>query len=228
MGSILGLKQKGFFNGVTRQNAPLIVIRGVCGILGTITFTSCFKILPQGIGTTVIATNPIIITVIAHFSFGEPVKRFEIAAIALTFVGITLLSLSKNTTEIEQKTSTYRLGVVYGLLTSFAMASITCMSRTLKSVDTFSLQFCHMSIGLVLIVLITAFTPREGPLYSYDRSSTYYLVLFGGLTNVIAIFTYTYASQHSKSTNIALLKYIGVLYSFIADLFVFQERFTSL
>jgi drug/metabolite transporter (DMT)-like permease len=48
----------------------------------------------------------------------------------------------------------------------------------------------------------------------------------GGVFNCICIYLFTYASQHSAPTTLALLRYIGVFYSFLFDLFIFEESFS--
>ena len=59
-------------------------------------------------------------------------------------------------------------------------------------------------------------------------SGTWSLLLIAGSTNCVAIFLFTYASQHSKSATVALLRYIGVFFNFMIDLLVFRETFTAM
>lgn len=86
----------------------------------------------------------------------------------MTFVGIALLSMSKHTSEIEQKTSEYRLGLLLGLLSATLIASITILSRTLKSVDTLCLSFAHSTIGTFVASVIILLAPHEGSLFSFE------------------------------------------------------------
>ena len=50
----------------------------------------------------------------------------------------------------------------------------------------------------------------------------------GGVANCLAMLIMIYSTQHCRSPSVALLGYIGVLYSFFADFLVFNESFTTL
>ena len=50
----------------------------------------------------------------------------------------------------------------------------------------------------------------------------------GGVANCSGMFFWVYSTQHAKSTLVALLRYIGVFYSFLIDMIVFKESFSFL
>jgi drug/metabolite transporter (DMT)-like permease len=82
-------------------------------------------------------------------------------------------------------------------------------------------------IGLTLLT-IALLSTRDGPLYSFPDRSTYICLVIGGLANCVSMNIQTYTTQHSKSGNIALLRFISVLYSFMVDLIIFRENFNWL
>ena len=52
--------------------------------------------------------------------------------------------------------------------------------------------------------------------------------MIGGIANTISINIGTYTIQRSKAMNIALLRFLGVIYAFLVDLLFFKETFTPM
>ena len=50
------------------------------GNLGYLAFTMVYKLLPLGIGATVIATNPFAISIMAYLFLGEKTSFFEVVS----------------------------------------------------------------------------------------------------------------------------------------------------
>ena len=65
------------------------------GNLGYLAFTMVYKLLPLGIGATVIATNPFAISIMAYLFLGEKTSFFEVAAICVSFAGIAMMAFSQ-------------------------------------------------------------------------------------------------------------------------------------
>ena len=84
-----------FFDGLTRKNMVYFAARALIGHIGNITFIWMFKLLPLGIGSTIVYSNPIMITFMSHFLLNESATRVEVAAIFASFLGIVLLSFGK-------------------------------------------------------------------------------------------------------------------------------------
>jgi len=53
--------------------------------------------LPLGIGSTVLASNPFFITFLAYFFLGDRVTFCELAAIVVSFSGIAMMAMSNPT-----------------------------------------------------------------------------------------------------------------------------------
>jgi drug/metabolite transporter (DMT)-like permease len=224
---ILFYKNEGFLKGFKPEHTKVFFARAIIGVFGIFSMTWMYSLLPMGIGATITATNPIILSFLAHHFLNEPSSGREITVIVVTFLGICLLSLAQEYSLAVKNTTYYRLGIALGLVTAVCLATNNILTRKLKAVDTDCLQFCHMIIGLVILSTSLLFT-HEGALYSFPDRSTYIYLVIGGFANCVSMNIGTYTIQHSKSTNIALLRFVGVTYSFLVDLVIFREHFNWL
>jgi len=142
-------------------------------------------------------------------------------------VGIAITSLAKPSR--DDRVYEYNLGIVLGVVTAFGRALLMTLTRKLKSVDTTCLMFNHMAIGTVFMLTLLMTSPYEpSDSFVYDQGSTYWYLMLGGVANCVGIFYSTYNNQHSKPTTVVLFRYIGIFYSFLIDLFVFNESFNFL
>lgn len=221
---IVVVRNTGYFTGFTKDNLAIFFVRAFFGNAAYITMTWAYKLIPLGIGATIIAANPILITCISHFFLGERASLIETAAIVVSLIGVLLLGTAKMGEGVEGQA--YIKGVLLAGFTCFGMTMVTILGRKLKSVDTECLMFNQFAIGTAIAVGLLLGSPYEYDSFRYDQGSTYTYILVGGLFNFLCLYLFTYASQHSVPTTLALLRYIGVFYSFLFDLTVFKESFT--
>jgi drug/metabolite transporter (DMT)-like permease len=80
-----------------------------------------YMLLPMGIGATILATNPLILTLLAHYFLNEPASHLDLSVILITFLGIAVLSFGSSTKGMDSHN--YKLGCFVGLLTSFCQAT---------------------------------------------------------------------------------------------------------
>jgi drug/metabolite transporter (DMT)-like permease len=59
------------WNGITKEHLTPLFLRTIIGNLGFFTFTLVYKLLPLGIGATLIASNPIVISILAFLFLQE-------------------------------------------------------------------------------------------------------------------------------------------------------------
>ena len=58
-------------------------------------FTLVYKLLPLGIGATLIASNPFVITILAYLFLQEQILCFEVPAVFVSFIGIIFMAVSR-------------------------------------------------------------------------------------------------------------------------------------
>jgi drug/metabolite transporter (DMT)-like permease len=110
---------------------------------------------------------------------------------------------------------------MYAVYTALGIALITLITRKLKEVETSSLMLGHSIVGWFLYSVIIAFAQGFNS-FNYQSNTTYIYLIIGGIANCTAQYAWTFAAQRSNATLCVLLKYSGVFYSFLVDLFVFR------
>lgn len=59
------------WTGINKEHLTPFFLRTIIGTLGFFSFTLVYKLLPLGIGATLIASNPIVITILAYLFLQE-------------------------------------------------------------------------------------------------------------------------------------------------------------
>ena len=168
MGIILAYRRLSPLDGFTPQTNLYFWTRAVVGQIGFFTFTWTYKLLPLGIGATILATNPILITLLAYFLIKEPVSQIDTAAILISFSGIAIMSLAKGSSLHESEQSNYIMGIAVACFTSFVIALTTILGRKLKSLDTNTLMFNHMGFGTLGMFIVLLVTPQDRKPLSFE------------------------------------------------------------
>jgi len=239
MSAVLYIKDVKPFDGYSPEMLPSFIARLVVGNLTYFAFTAVYKLLPLGIGGAILSTDPIFVVILAAIVLSDKVRVIEVVSIAISIVGIVLMSigddpdpmilqdeiilLDKSGSEVK-----YLTGIALAIATSIGMAIAAIVSRKLKGFNTIALTFHMMWSGTVMSVVLFLFEDKATPYFRYDDSSTYLLLLIAGLANASAMLMLQYAWQHCRSSEVALLRYIQVIYNFSIDLVVFHEEFTML
>ena len=119
---------------------------------------------------------------------------------------------------------------MFGLFCAFAsslfVATVGVSSRALKHVATPVVTFYHSIVGIIVfsVVIITQGMLDEFRFSSYTEQQKLLMVI-GSLFDTLAIYSTTVAFQSDSSGFVALLSYLTVVYSFVADQVIFHEEF---
>jgi drug/metabolite transporter (DMT)-like permease len=216
------------YDGFTRDKLPTLMLRLIIGNLTYICFTATYKLLPLGIGATIIAMNPFLIAILQAFLLADRPKLIEVAAIVISFIGIVIMSTGHKIDPLDpEMLSHYLFGILIAVATATGMAFSTITSRMLKGFNTTALMFNHMLFGTALAGALFYFDKKPTPYFVYEKQSTYLLLLISGLANNFAMSYLQFAWQNCRSSEVAMLRYVSVIYNFAMDLTVFDESFTQ-
>ena len=94
-GALLCIYRVGPIEGLNRSNIKIFLLRSVIGNLGYFTFTLVYKLLPLGIGSTLVSSNTLIVTLLSFVWLGDRASCVEISAIFVSFFGIVMMGLSQ-------------------------------------------------------------------------------------------------------------------------------------
>jgi drug/metabolite transporter (DMT)-like permease len=134
---------------LTTRRPGLQVIRGACLGLSSITFFGALAVLPQAEATALIATSPILVTVVAVKWMKERAPRGTWLALAASFAGVLLI--------IRPGSALFGPAAVLPLLAAVFATGYTLSTRRLAGVDDgVSTLFIG---GVVATVLLSVLVP---------------------------------------------------------------------
>jgi drug/metabolite transporter (DMT)-like permease len=134
---------------LTTRRPGLQVIRGACLGLSSITFFGALAVLPQAEATALIATSPILVTVVAVKWMKERAPRGTWLALAASFAGVLLI--------IRPGSALFGPAAVLPLLAAVFATGYTLSTRRLAGVDDgVSTLFIG---GLVATLLLSGLVP---------------------------------------------------------------------
>ena len=158
----------------------------------------------------------------------------------LSFGGIILIAMSNSLTGAETSTTDsgdvveegyssgmQTLGCCLIFLTSWCYAVVSILTRKMQRMNFAVMLFYYaiMAMGMSLgIVLVESWIKGE-PLrfWAYNGEQLGYSLLLS-LVNFIGLNCQTIALQNERSGFITLLGYIGLVYAFLGDIFIFNEK----
>jgi drug/metabolite transporter (DMT)-like permease len=112
---------------LSTRRPGLQVLRGACLGLSSITFFGALAVLPQAEATALIATSPILVTVVAVRWMKERAPRGTWIALAISFVGVLLI--------IRPGGALFGPGALLPLLAAVFATGYTLSTRRLAGVD---------------------------------------------------------------------------------------------
>lgn len=212
-------------------------------LFGTIGFT-CQAVgtpmIPLVVLQTINGTSPFWAGVLGWCFLRESISRFEICAMVLSFVGICIIASSKAITSTagdvvmdDEGDSLVMILVGSSLIfvNAWMFASVAIVTRQMQKLH-FTVNLFYYSIlatVVVLIILVAESLAKWEPIRLWSYSWQQWLFMCSAcLANYIGMNCLTIAMQNERSGFISLLGYIGVVYAFLGDIFIFKEQFNLL
>jgi len=130
----------------------LLLMRGLFGFSAMILFFYTITVIPLGEAITLNKTSPLFVSVLAFFLLKERLGRYAVAALAVGFAGILLVT----------KPTGMLMGYEHflGLLGGFFAACAYATIKTIRHVyDTRVIVFSFMGAGTLAPLLLFAFAP---------------------------------------------------------------------
>ena len=95
-------KRSSFFQGVSRRQSPLILIRVISETVSHLLLFSAMKIMAAS-KVILILENPFLMSMIAFFTIGESITKHEVFVFILATIGIALISQDEVTPQKSSK-----------------------------------------------------------------------------------------------------------------------------
>lgn len=177
-----------------RKDLPWFLLAGGIGFfLYMIAFNQGQATVTAATGSVVIATVPVITALFARFVYGETLKPFQWAAIAIEFAGVTVLTLMNSTFSVDT-------GLLWLLLAALALSIYNLLQRKLTREYT-ALQASTYSIlfGTCMLAIFAPSAVEE--VFRAPGIQYFYLAVLGIGSSAVAYVSWAKAFAKAKKTS---------------------------
>ncbi|GGZ31605.1 membrane protein [Echinicola pacifica] len=197
------------------NNKKLLILRGISGSLGLITFFYTLQNIPLASAVTLQYLSPIFTTILGIFIVKEKVKPIRFLYFAIAFGGVLVIEGFDARISLQYT----MIGVASGFFAGLAYNII----RKLKGSEHPLVIVFYFPLVTLPIVSVWSYFHWVTPV-GWD-----WLILLGiGIFTQAAQYFMTMAYQHANLAKITSLNYIGILYALVFGFIFFGETFNLL
>ena len=73
-----------------------------------------------------------------------------------------------------------------------------------------------------MTAIILLYEERKRSFFVYKSKEVYAMIGIGAFADAIGMNLWVYVTQNTKSTTAAVLSYVGIIYCFLSDIFIFK------
>ena len=162
----------------------------------------------------------------------ESISALECYAIFGSYGGILIMSLAKPSGDGVEANDKYKytLGILLSVVCSASMAVTAVSTRKLRTVHHAVISYWTAVVTTaVCAVLVGAqcLTERRVP-YVFSSPAWWWLLLGASCVYIYSQLLMIYCNQVANPALVGLLQYCGVVYNWMADVFVFHNTFTPM
>jgi drug/metabolite transporter (DMT)-like permease len=208
--SFLMLKKQGV--PVLGNNRPMLILRGVVGSIGLITFFYTLQNIPLASAVTIQYLSPIFTSILGIFIVKEKIRPIQFFYFAMAFAGVLVIE------GFDPRIDIWFLlvGIMSALFSGLAYNVI----RKLKNTEhplVIVFYFPLVTIPIVGIVSIFNWVQPAG--------MDWLILLAIGIFTQFAQYYMTRAYQNANLSKIASLSYIGIIYALGFGFVLFDETY---
>ena len=195
------------------NNKPWLILRGVVGSVGLISFFYTIQVMPLASAVSVNYLSPIFTIIIGIYLVKEKVWPMQWVFFALAFTGVLIIQ--------GWDTRVDPLSVVVGIVGAFfAGFAYNCVKR-LKTTE-------HPLVIVLYFPLVTIPVTGLYLLNSWVMPSLYeWAILIGiGVATQFAQYFLTKAYQTDAISKIASIQYVGIVFAILLGWIFFDETYT--
>lgn len=211
--SFLVLKKIGV--SVFGNNKKLLIIRGIVGSIGLITFFYTLQKIPLASAVTIQYLSPIFTTILGVFLVKERVKPIQFLFFGISFAGVIVLQGFDPRVNLLYGS----IGVVSALFSGLAYNVI----RKLKNTEhPLVIIFYFPLVTLPVATLVSYFT------WIQPMGWDWLILLWIGICTQAAQYFMTVAYQNANVSKVSSLSYLGILYALFFGFIFFGETFGAM
>lgn len=206
---------------VNRREFLTLSALGVLFILSSTTLYTSFNLMPSGIASTILFTYPIMTAAIMTLVFRERLTLLTVVAIALSLVGVALLSFNDDGTTFSL------LGIVLVLISALTYALyIIVVDKSPLQMSSFKINFYvlfYCALGNVVYALVSGQPLMLPP----SPTAWFWVSWLAVVPAIMALVMMVYAAKYLGSTPTAILGALEPMTAVLIGVFVFAEPFSS-
>lgn len=205
---------------VNRREFLTLSALGVLFILSSTTLYTSFNLMPSGIASTILFTYPIMTAAIMTLVFRERLTLLTVVAIALSLVGVALLSFNDDGTTFSI------LGIVLVLISALTYALyIIVVDKSPLQMSSFKINFYvlfYCALGNVVYALVSGQPLMLPP----SPTAWFWVSWLAVVSAIMALVMMVYAAKYLGSTPTAILGALEPMTAVLIGVFVFAEPFS--
>ncbi|GAA0877118.1 DMT family transporter [Algoriphagus jejuensis] len=208
--SYVVLKKQGVY--VFGNNKPMLILRGVVGSVGLISFFYTLQYIPLASAVTMQYLSPIFTSVMGIFILKERVRAIQFLYFAISFAGVVVLQ------GFDARVDWVFAGI--GLISAIFSGMAYIVIRKLKNTEhPLVIIFYFPLVALPVSGLVSYFS------WVQPVGWDWLMLLWIGICTQAAQYFLTLAYQNSNVAKVANLSYLGIIYALIFGFFFFGETF---
>ena len=205
---------------VNRREFLTLSALGVLFILSSTTLYTSFNLMPSGIASTILFTYPIMTAAIMTLVFRERLTLLTVVAIALSLVGVALLSFNDDGTTFSL------FGIVLVLISALTYALyIIVVDKSPLQMSSFKINFYvlfYCALGNVVYALVSGQPLMLPP----SPTAWFWVSWLAVVPAIMALVMMVYAAKYLGSTPTAILGALEPMTAVLIGVFVFAEPFS--
>jgi len=211
--SYIFLKKQGI--NVFGNNKKWLIIRGVVGSIGLISFFYTLQNIPLASAVTIQYLSPIFTTIFGIYIVKEKVKPIQFLFFALSFIGVIVIQ------GVDARVDPFWVGV--GMISAIFSGLAYNVIRKLKNTE-------HPLVIIFYFPLVTLpFAGLASALgWVNPHGWDWAILLFISICTQTAQYFLTIAYQNANVSKVSSLTYIGIIYALIFGFFFFGETFNAM
>jgi drug/metabolite transporter (DMT)-like permease len=192
------------------NNKPMLVLRGIVGMLSLICFFYSIQLLPLATAVTIGNLIPFFTLVLAFLFLHEKVPLLKWIYFGISFCGVLVIK----GLDVDVNT----LGIVLGLGAAFFTATAHFVVRKLRDTDHTAVIMFYFPLITIPFMLPFSILQWKTP----DTREWMYLLFIGISTHIGQLFL-TKAYKYEEVKNVSFVYYLGIVLSFFYAIFFFDE-----
>ncbi len=195
------------------NNKKLLVLRGVVGSVGLISFFYTLQKIPLASAVTLQYLSPILTAILGIYLVKEKVKPIQFVFFAISFLGVVLVQ------GFDARVNFLYAGI--GFISALFSGLAYNIIRKLKNTEHPLVIIFYFPLVTIPIAVTVSFFTWVQPI-GWDWA----ILLWIGICTQTAQYFMTVAYQNDNVSKISSLSYLGVFYALIFGFFFFGEAYT--